>query len=140
MPSGSATRAGSRIPFMAEPQRHRVVNFHLFQPLLYRVATGAPSPGRIASPPRGVLKRHMTRVSDGEGGLIPPPGVAPAAMHMGRDAAKVVRGRLAGTAAPTPFHYPTGLQNRMIAFIRWTVGFLTRGRGAPLITGEAPGE
>ena len=33
-------------------------NFHLFQPLLYQVATGALSPGEIASPLRGVLKRH----------------------------------------------------------------------------------
>ena len=30
-------------------------NFHLFQPLLYQVATGALSPGEIASPLRGVL-------------------------------------------------------------------------------------
>src|SRR5579884_2558742 len=30
-------------------------NFHLFQPLLYQVATGALSPGDIASPLRGVL-------------------------------------------------------------------------------------
>ena len=33
-------------------------NFHLFQPLLYQVATGALSPGEIAAPLRGVLKRH----------------------------------------------------------------------------------
>jgi NADH dehydrogenase len=33
-------------------------NFHLFQPLLYQVATGALSPGEIASPLRAVLKRH----------------------------------------------------------------------------------
>ena len=33
-------------------------NFHLFQPLLYQVATGALSPGEIASPLRGVLKRQ----------------------------------------------------------------------------------
>jgi NADH dehydrogenase len=38
-------------------------NFHLFQPLLYQVATGALSPGEIASPVRAVLKRHRnTRV------------------------------------------------------------------------------
>ena len=30
-------------------------NFHLFQPLLYQVATGSLSPGEIASPLRGVL-------------------------------------------------------------------------------------
>ena len=33
-------------------------NFHLFQPLLYRVATGGLSPGEIASPVRHVLSRH----------------------------------------------------------------------------------
>ncbi|MEX2263403.1 MAG: NAD(P)/FAD-dependent oxidoreductase [Bryobacteraceae bacterium] len=32
-------------------------NFHLFQPLLYQVATGAVSPGEIASPLRHVLRR-----------------------------------------------------------------------------------
>jgi NADH dehydrogenase len=33
-------------------------NFHLFQPLLYQVATGGLSPGEIASPLRHVLRRH----------------------------------------------------------------------------------
>lgn len=33
-------------------------NFFLFQPLLYQVATGALSPGEIASPLRGVLKHQ----------------------------------------------------------------------------------
>jgi NADH dehydrogenase len=33
-------------------------NFHLFQPLLYQVATGALSPGDIASPLRSVLRRQ----------------------------------------------------------------------------------
>jgi NADH dehydrogenase len=33
-------------------------NFHLFQPLLYQVATGALSPGEIASPLRHILSRH----------------------------------------------------------------------------------
>lgn len=33
-------------------------NFHLFQPLLYQVATGGLSPGDIASPLRAVLQRH----------------------------------------------------------------------------------
>src|ERR1039457_3575911 len=38
-------------------------NFHLFQPLLYQVATGALSPGEIASPLRYVLNRQQnTRV------------------------------------------------------------------------------
>jgi NADH dehydrogenase len=33
-------------------------NFHLFQPLLYQVATGGLSPGEIASPLRWILRRH----------------------------------------------------------------------------------
>ncbi len=42
-------------------------NFHLFQPLLYQVATGALSPGEIASPLRAVLRRQRnTRVLLGE--------------------------------------------------------------------------
>jgi NADH dehydrogenase len=42
-------------------------NFHLFSPLLYQVATGALSPGEIASPLRYVLNRQKnTRVLLGE--------------------------------------------------------------------------
>src|SRR5437899_1072004 len=42
-------------------------NFHLFQPLLYQVATGSLSPGEIAAPLRGVLRRQKnTRVLLGE--------------------------------------------------------------------------
>jgi NADH:quinone reductase (non-electrogenic) len=33
-------------------------NYHLFQPLLYQLATGSLSPGEIASPLRGVLSRQ----------------------------------------------------------------------------------
>src|SRR5215831_12174141 len=33
-------------------------NFHLFQPLLYQVATGGLSPADIAAPLRGVLRRQ----------------------------------------------------------------------------------
>jgi len=42
-------------------------NFHLFQPLLYQVATGSLSPGEIASPLRAVLSAQKnTRVLLGE--------------------------------------------------------------------------
>src|SRR5947209_5402187 len=38
-------------------------NFHLFQPLLYQVATGGLSPANIAAPLRAILKRQQnTRV------------------------------------------------------------------------------
>src|SRR5436190_12047220 len=42
-------------------------NFHLFQPLLYQVATGALSPANIAAPLRGILRRQKNaRVVLGE--------------------------------------------------------------------------
>jgi len=42
-------------------------NFHLFQPLLYQVATGSLSPGEIAAPLRGVLSHQKnTQVMLGE--------------------------------------------------------------------------
>jgi NADH:ubiquinone reductase (H+-translocating) len=42
-------------------------NFHLFQPLLYQVATGSLSPGQVASPLRAVLSRQKnTEVLLGE--------------------------------------------------------------------------
>lgn len=42
-------------------------NFHLFQPLLYQVATGGLSPANIAAPLRAILKRHEnTKVILGE--------------------------------------------------------------------------
>jgi NADH dehydrogenase len=48
-------------------------NYHLFQPLLYQVATGALSPGDIAQPLRAILRRNEnTRVLLGEAvGLDP---------------------------------------------------------------------
>jgi NADH dehydrogenase len=48
-------------------------NFHLFQPLLYQVATGSLSPGEIAAPLRGVLSRQKNaRVLLGEAMDIDP--------------------------------------------------------------------
>src|ERR1700688_804352 len=42
-------------------------NFHLFQPLLYQVATGSLSPGEIAAPLRSLLNRQKnTRVFLGD--------------------------------------------------------------------------
>jgi NADH dehydrogenase len=42
-------------------------NFHLFQPLLYQVATGSLAPGQIAAPLRGILRKQKnTRVLLGE--------------------------------------------------------------------------
>jgi NADH dehydrogenase len=48
-------------------------NFHLFQPLMYQVATGSLSPGEIAAPLRGVLSRQKNaRVLLGEAVDIDP--------------------------------------------------------------------
>jgi NADH dehydrogenase len=48
-------------------------NFHLFQPLLYQVATGSLSPGEIAAPLRGVLsKQKNVQVLLGEAGDVDP--------------------------------------------------------------------
>jgi NADH dehydrogenase len=50
-------------------------NFHLFQPLMYQVATGSLSPGEIAAPLRGVLSRQKnTQVLLGEAADIDPEG------------------------------------------------------------------
>jgi NADH dehydrogenase len=48
-------------------------NFHLFQPLLYQVATGSLSPGEVAAPIRSVLSNQKnTRVLLGEAVDIDP--------------------------------------------------------------------
>ncbi len=48
-------------------------NFHLFQPLLYQVATGALSPGEIAQPLRSILRKNRnTTVLLGEAVAIDP--------------------------------------------------------------------
>jgi NADH dehydrogenase len=50
-------------------------NFHLFQPLLYQVATGALSPGDIAQPLRAILRRQRnTTVILGEAVGMDPDG------------------------------------------------------------------
>ena len=53
----SAAKGLARAPFeITVVDRH---NYHLFQPLLYQVATAALSPGDIADPIRGVLRRQQ---------------------------------------------------------------------------------
>jgi NADH dehydrogenase len=50
-------------------------NYHLFQPLLYQVATAGLSPGDIAEPIRAILRRHPNvRVLLGEVAVIDPEG------------------------------------------------------------------
>jgi NADH:ubiquinone reductase (H+-translocating) len=64
----SASKRLARAPFdVTIVDRH---NYHLFQPLLYQVATAGLSPGDIASPTRGILCRQknanviLAKVSD----------------------------------------------------------------------------
>ncbi len=51
-----AARALARLPVHAVLIDR--VNYHLFQPLLYQVATAALSPGDIAEPLRAILRKH----------------------------------------------------------------------------------
>ena len=51
-----AARALKRVPVQMTLIDRR--NFHLFQPLLYQVATGGLSPANIAAPLRVLLKRQ----------------------------------------------------------------------------------
>src|SRR5262245_18811753 len=61
----AAARALCRAPIRIMLVDRR--NFHLFQTLLYQVATGALSPANIAAPLRNVLRRQKnTRVLLGE--------------------------------------------------------------------------
>ena len=61
----SAAQALKRAPVQVTLFDRR--NFHLFQPLLYQVATGSLSPGEIAAPLRSVLRRQKnTEVLLGE--------------------------------------------------------------------------
>ena len=53
-------------------------NFHVFQPLLYQVATGSLSPGEMTAPLRAVLRDfvehyHAERNHQGLGNVIPFP-------------------------------------------------------------------
>jgi NADH dehydrogenase len=114
----------------------------------------------------------MVRVRGRDGSTVALPGLAPVAMQQGRYAARSVRARVQGRAAP-PFRYRdkgnlatigrasavadvkgvrlsgfiawvtwlvvhlfylVGFQNRLLVLIRWSSSFITRGRGARLIT------
>jgi NADH dehydrogenase FAD-containing subunit len=91
-------------------------NFTLFQPLVYQVGTGALSP----RPFRYVDKGNLATI--------------------GRSKAVTdVKGiHVAGFAAwalwlVVHLYYLIGFQNRLLVLLRWTISFVTRGRGARLI-------
>jgi len=67
----AAAQALKRAPMQVTLLDRR--NFHLFQPLLYQVATGSLSPGEIAAPLRSVLRKQKnTEVLLGEAADIDP--------------------------------------------------------------------
>src|ERR1700730_4079889 len=67
----SAVQRLKRAPVEVILIDHR--NFHLFQPLMYQIATGSLSPGEIAAPLRGILSHHKnTQVLLGEVSDIDP--------------------------------------------------------------------
>ena len=89
-------------------------NFHLFQPLLYQVATGSLSPGEIATPLRAVLRRQKNaRVVLGE-------------VHdFDLTARQVIVGRAAGGGDDVRLPYDslivaTGMKNHYFGHDEWS--------------------
>lgn len=89
-------------------------NFHLFQPLLYQVATGSLSPGEIATPLRAVLRRQRNaRVVLGE-------------VHdFDLTAREVIVGRAAGGGEDVRLPYDslvvaTGMKNHYFGHDEWS--------------------
>jgi NADH dehydrogenase FAD-containing subunit len=79
-------------------------NFHLFQPLLYQVATGGLSPADICAPLRSVVRwQQDTSVVLGEVTDIDPRS-RPVAMQQGSYVARLIRERLRGRSI-APFRY-----------------------------------
>jgi NADH:ubiquinone reductase (H+-translocating) len=82
-------------------------NFHLFQPLLYQVATGSLSPGEVAAPLRAVLRRQKnTRVLLGDAVDIDP-------------AARRVRLRDGGAVEYDSLVVATGSQSAYFGHDQW---------------------
>lgn len=79
-------------------------NFHLFQPLLYQVATGGLSPGDIAAPLRWVLRRNKnTQVLLGEVHAI---DLAAKQVHLGDRQIRYDYLLVAAGATPSYFGHP----------------------------------
>ena len=94
-------------------------NYHLFQPLLYQVATAALSPADVAYPIRWVVRRQKNT------------DVILA------DAVSVdVPGRRLILADGALDYDLIGFRNRIVVMFEWIWAYLTRQRGARLITYE----
>jgi NADH dehydrogenase len=75
-------------------------------PLASFLATELGSGGRVPVEPDLTLRGHPEVLVVGDLALVPDaPGVAPAAMQMGRHAAAVIRARLEGRPSPGRFRY-----------------------------------
>jgi NADH:ubiquinone reductase (H+-translocating) len=106
---GPAERIASRTVIWAAGVRAS----ELTRPLAEQSGAERDGAGRITVSPELTLPGHpevfvlgdMVRVSDGNGGVLPLPGVAPTAMQQGRYAARVVTRRLRGKTDPRPFRY-----------------------------------
>jgi NADH dehydrogenase FAD-containing subunit len=126
-------------------------NYHLFQPLLYQVATGSLSPGEIAAPLRSVLSRQKNaRVLLGEVVDLDPVGkhimLADGASfeYIGRwsAVANIFGAHISGFFAWIIWAfihlmYLVQFQSRILVFTQWAIQDLTFNRGARLISGPA---
>ena len=133
-------------------------NFHLFQPLLYQVATGALSPANIAAPLRSVLRRQKNvRVLLAEvcgfdlarrcvltsGGSVPYDSLV--VVGSGPTGVELA-GALAEIGSNTLRHDFRSIkpqdsqivefQNRLLVLFQWAWNYITWKRAARLITGE----
>ena len=95
----SAAKALARQPFDITLIDHN--NHHLFQPLLYQVATAGLSPADIALPIRSILSDMFVigdtaAVTDAHGAMLP--GVAPVAKQQGQYVARALIARREGRA------------------------------------------
>lgn len=99
-------------------------NHHLFQPLLYQVATAALNPSDIAAPLRSVL-RKATNIT-----------VLLAAVEQ----VNLVTRRLALDRGEIGYvMFLIGFRNRFLVVFEWAWAYLTWQRGARLITGPWKG-
>lgn len=91
-------------------------NHHLFQPLLYQVATAALSPADIAAPIRSILARapNVRVLLDGVCGVIP--GANHVCLESGR-------------------RFLVGFRSRLSVTLNWAWNYFTFARSARLITG-----
>lgn len=120
-------------------------NYHLFQPLLYQVATAALSPGDIASPIRWILRgqKNVTVLLASVRGIdVAGRRVLGNAATIGRGAAVVeIRGvKVSGTVAWLfwlflHLFWLIGFRNRLVVLGEWAWSYFTLQRRVRLITG-----